>query len=89
MNQEVSQANQAELILNNSLFKESINKLKKLYADSLFKTGAEEHKTREKLWLAYNITGKVEQHFTELVTTGKLAKKQLEDLRKVEEQKKF
>ena len=70
-------------------FKESINKLKKLYADSLFKTGAEEHKTREKLWLAYNITGKVEQHFTELVTTGKLAKKQLEDLRKVEEQKKF
>jgi len=89
LNQEVSQANQAELILNNSLFKESINKLKKLYADSLFKTGAEEHKTREKLWLAYNITGKVEQHFTELVTTGKLAKKQLEDLRKVEEQKKF
>lgn len=89
MNKEVSQANQAELILNNPLFKESIDKLKKLYSESLFKTGAEEQSTREKLWLAHNIVGKVEQHFTELVTTGKLAKKQLEDLRKVEEQKKF
>ena len=89
LNKEVSQANQADLILKNPLFKESINKLKKLYSESLFKTGAEEQSTREKLWLAYNIVGKVEQHFTELVETGKLAKRQLEDLRKADQQKKF
>lgn len=89
MNKEVSQANQADLILKNPLFKESIDKLKKLYSESLFKTGAEEQSTREKLWLAYNIVGKVEQHFTELVETGKLAKRQLEDLRKADQQKKF
>jgi hypothetical protein len=32
---------------------------------------------REKLWLAYQVLGKVEQHFKEILDTGKLAEKQL------------
>jgi len=63
------------------LFKEALNELKKLYAESLFNTGAKETETREKLWLAYNVVGKVEQHIKEILDTGKLAKKQLEDFR--------
>ena len=34
---------------------------------------------REKLWLAYQVLGKVEQHFKEILDTGKLAEKQLAD----------
>ena len=89
LHQEISKSEQAKAILESPVFIDSINKLKKLYSDSLFKSGAGEETTREKLWLAYNIIGKVEQHFTELVETGKLAKKQLEDLRSQEQQKKF
>jgi uncharacterized pyridoxal phosphate-containing UPF0001 family protein len=76
LQQEVSQSNKARQLLDNPLFKEALDELKKLYAESLFNTGAKEQETREKLWLAYNVVNKVEQHFI-----GKLAKKQLEDFR--------
>ena len=60
LNQEVSQANKAKQLFENPLLKESFDKLKKLYSESLFNTGAKETETREKLWLAYNVVGKVE-----------------------------
>ena len=81
LQQEVSQSNKAKQLLDNPLLKEALDELKKLYAESLFNTGAKETETREKLWLAYNIVGKVEQHIQEISDTGKLAKKQLEDFR--------
>ena len=81
LNQEVSQANKAKQLFENPLLKDSFDKLKKLYSESLFNTGAKEQETREKLWLAYNVDGKVEQHIKEILDTGKLAKKQLEDFR--------
>jgi len=79
--EELRRADDAKRLLETPLFKESLDKLKKLYAESLFNTGAKETETREKLWLAYNIVGKVEQHIQEISDTGKLAKKQLEDFR--------
>ena len=85
----MSQANKAKQLFENPLFKESFDKLRKLYQDSLFNTGVKEQDTREKLWLAYNVVNKVEQHFIELLDTGKLATKQLEDFRKNISQKKF
>ena len=89
LQQELSQSNKAKQLLENPLFKESLDKLKKLYAESLFNTGAKETETREKLWLAYNIVGKVEQHIREILDTGKLASKQLEDFRKSIKNQKF
>ncbi len=81
LQQEVSQSSKAKQLLDNPLFKDALDELKKLYAESLFNTGAKETETREKLWLAYNVVGKVEQHIREILDTGKLAKKQLEDFR--------
>ena len=89
LNQEVSQANKAKQLFENPLLKESFDKLKKLYSESLFNTGAKETETREKLWLAYNIVGKVEQQLLEILDTGKLADKQLEDFRKSIKNQKF
>ena len=71
------------------MLKESFDKLKKLYSESLFNTGAKETETREKLWLAYNVVGKVEQNLLEIIDTGKLASKQLEDFRKSIKNEKF
>ena len=89
LQKEVSQANKAKQLFENPLLKESFDKLKKLYADSLFNTGAKETETREKLWLAYNVVGKVEQNLLEMIDTGKLATKQLEDYRKSIKNQKF
>ena len=89
LQKEVSQANKAKQLFDNPLLQESFDKLKKLYADSLFNTGAKETETREKLWLAYNVVGKVEQNLLEMIDTGKLANKQLEDFRKNIKNQKF
>jgi len=89
LQQEVSQSNKAKTLLEDPLLKESFDKLKDLYSTSLLNTGANEVDTREKLWLAYNIVGKVEQNLQEVLDTGKLASKQLEEFRKKIENKKF
>ena len=89
LQKEVSQANKAKQLFENPLLKESFDKLKKLYSESLFNTGAKETETREKLWLAYNVIGKVEQNLLAMIDTGKLANKQLEDFRKNIKNKKF
>ena len=87
---EVSRSNQAKQILESELFKESVNTLKKIYSEALLeKTGAKESETREKLWIAYNVVGKVEQHLQSILETGKLAEKQLEVFRKQSQEKKF
>ena len=59
LHQEVSQSNKAKTLLEDPLLQESFDKLKNLYTTSLLNTGANEVDTREKLWLAYNIVGKV------------------------------
>ena len=76
--------------MENKIFVEAIDSLKKLYSEALLeKTGAKESDTREKLWIAYNVVGKVEQHLHTVIETGKLAEKQLEDFRKQQRQTKF
>jgi hypothetical protein len=88
--QELSRSSQAKQILENNLFKEAIESLKKIYSEALLeKTGAKESNTREKLWIAYNVVGKVEQHLQSILETGKLAEKQLEIFRKSQQEKKF
>ena len=89
LNQELSQANKAKQVFENPLIKDSFDKLRSLYAESLFNTGANETEAREKLWLAHNIVSKVEQNLLEMIDTGKLASKQLEDYRKSIKNKKF
>jgi hypothetical protein len=86
---EVSRSEKAKLVLQEPIFVEAIETLKKLYSQSLLNTGVNEQDAREKLWLAYQVVQKVEQHFTEIMETGKLAKKQLEDFRKSIDGQKF
>tara|TARA_R110001599_G_scaffold72088_1_gene200458 strand:- start:166 stop:459 length:294 start_codon:yes stop_codon:yes gene_type:complete len=89
LQQELNQANKAKQLFENPLLKESFDKLKKLYTESLFNTGATETEAREKLWLAYNVVSKVEQNLFEILDTGKLASKQLEDYRNSIKKQKF
>ena len=84
----MSRSSQAKQILENSIFQESIDTLKKNYKDALFEqTGVNDNTAREKLWIAYQVLGKVENHFKEILETGKLAEKQLADFQK--QDKKF
>ena len=87
---EIIRSSEAKQILGNKIFIEAIESLKKLYSEALLeKTGAKESDTREKLWIAYNVVGKVEQHLQTVIETGELATKQLEDFRKQQNNTKF
>ena len=87
---EINRSSEAKQILGNKIFIEAIESLKKLYSEALLeKTGAKESDTREKLWIAYNVVGKVEQHLQTVIETGELATKQLEDFRKQQNNTKF
>ena len=87
---EISRSSEAKQILGNKIFIEAIESLKKLYSEALLeKTGAKESDTREKLWIAYNVVGKVEQHLQTVIETGELETKQLEDFRKQQNNTKF
>ena len=83
---ELGRASQVKQILENELFKESFNSLKKIYSEALLeRTSVHESEAREKLWIAYQVLGKVEQHFKEILETGKLAEKQLADFQESKE----
>ena len=87
---EINRSSQAKQILEDKLFQESISTLKKIYSEALLeKTGAKESDTREKLWIAYNVVGKVEQHLKSILETGKLAEKQLDVFRQSQKEQKF
>jgi hypothetical protein len=43
-------------------------------------SGVKDGENRERLWLAYQIAGKVQQHIERVMTTGKMAQKQVEDM---------
>ena len=82
----MGRASHAKQILENELFKESFDSLKKIYSEALLeRTSVHESEAREKLWIAYQVLGKVEQHFKEILETGKLAEKQLADFQKSKE----
>ena len=83
---ELGRASQVKQILENELFKESFDSLKKIYSEALLeRTSVHESEAREKLWIAYQVLGKVEQHFKEILDTGKLAEKQLADFQESKE----
>ena len=82
LHQESSRGTRAKEILENELFKETLDTLKKSYEEAIFQTGPTDDKGRFSIYLAYQILGKVENHLRTVMETGKLAEKQLQDLRK-------
>jgi|TARA_R100000664_G_scaffold2194_1_gene5664 hypothetical protein len=79
---EQTRGQRAKDILEDELFKESLQTLKDSYSNAIFQTGPNDELARTKIYLAYQILGKFENHFRSVMETGILASKQLEELRK-------
>jgi uncharacterized protein (DUF488 family) len=82
LQKEQTRGQRAKDILEDELFKESIQTLKDSYSDAIFQTGPNDELARTKIYLAFQILGKFENHFRSVLETGILAAKQLQDLRK-------
>jgi len=82
LTKEISRGQRAKDILDDELFIESLEILKESYSNAIFQTGPNDELARTKIYLAYQILGKFENHFRSVMETGVLASKQLEELRK-------
>lgn len=83
----VNRAGRAKAILDDGLLNEAFAMLRDEYSKMLFQTSALDNATREKLYLAYNVVGKVEEHFAHAIAGGAIAKAQIEQDLAVEKRK--
>ena len=79
---EANRGTRAKAILEDELFQEALETLRKSYTEAIFQTGPNDELARTKIYLAYQILGKFADHFRTVMETGQLASKQLEELRK-------
>ena len=82
LQKEQTRGQRAKDILEDELFTESLQTLKDSYSNAIFQTGPNDELARTKIYLAYQILGKFENHFRTVMETGQLASKQLDELRK-------
>ena len=83
LNKEISKGSRAKTILEDSLFIETFDTLKDTYTNQIMNTSYKDSEARTAIWVAYHQLDKVKDHLTEIMNTGKLASRQLEDIKKL------
>lgn len=77
---DTGRALRARQLLENELLTEAFATLKDAYINAWQSSRVEDAAGREKLFLAINIVGKVQQHLTTAIVNGKLAEIELVEL---------
>lgn len=85
----LSRGDRAAALLKNEMLTEAFDALERDYSTALFETKPQDQIAREKLYLAVNVVRKVRDHLTSVISDGKMAKSQLNDLTKEAERKKL
>jgi hypothetical protein len=80
LQKQISEGQKAQLLLDEPLLKEAFNYLSDRYKSEIFNTSYSDHEQRQVLWMAYNMIDKVKGHLESVMTTGKLAAKELDQL---------
>jgi hypothetical protein len=88
LDQAVARAVRAQDLLDNELLSEAFAGLEESYTAAWRSTTIDDVGAREKLFLAINIVGKVRDHLTAIVASGKLAQAELRELGQVAERRK-
>ncbi len=76
----VSRGKRASLLMQDELLTDAFDTLQAAYTKALFETHPLENAEREKLYLAFNVIGKVKEHLAHALTDGKLAQAELDKL---------
>lgn len=60
--------------------KETFKYLSDRYQEEIFNTSYNDHEQRQVLWMAYNMIDKIKGHLESVMTNGKLASQELDQL---------
>jgi len=88
LDQAAAKALRAQELLDNELLSEAFNTLEDTYTAAWRATTIDDVGSREKLFLAINIVGKVRDHLATVIANGKLAEAELKELAQVSERRK-
>lgn len=88
LQQAAGKAVRAQELLEDDLLAEAFSGLEDSYAAAWRATTIDDVNSREKLFLAINVVGKVRDHLTAVVTNGKLAQAELKELAQTAERRK-
>jgi hypothetical protein len=78
----------ARQLLEDEMLVDAFKMLEEAYTLGWRNTTASDAESREKLFLAVNIVGKVRDHLRAVVTNGKLAQAELDEIARIAERKK-
>ena len=82
LRQEMQVGQDIEILLQNEILKNSFNDLKQIYLNEMINTKLQDDDARRKCYELYHTVNQFEKHLEEYVTTGKLAKQTLKDIKK-------
>ena len=82
LRQEMQVGQDIEILLQNETLKNSFNDLKEIYLNEMINTKLQDDDARRKCYELYHTVNQFEKHLEEYVTTGKLAKQTLKDIKK-------
>jgi len=82
LRKEISRGDRAKTIIEDELFKETVVAIKANYMSQFLATSFKDSDGRTAIWIAIHQLDKILGHLTELMNTGKLASKQLEEIKK-------
>jgi hypothetical protein len=75
-----ARAARAKALLEDELIIEAFDTITRSYLDAWHSTGLDEQDKRERLWQAVRVTGEVKKHLKTVVSDGKLAQREIDDL---------
>lgn len=88
LSKDAAKAARAKTLLESELLTEAFKSLEDNYTAAWRATLIDDVSAREKLFLAINVVGKVRDHLQSIVSNGKLAEKELQQLADTAERKK-
>lgn len=77
--QEIARANQAKAIIESELYVEAYNAIREQYLAAWADSPVRDSEGREEIWRLLKSLEKVHAYFTDVITTGKLARLQIEE----------
>ena len=82
LHQEMQVGQDIEILLQNERLKKAFSDLKEIYLNEMINTKLQDDDASRKCYELYHTVNQFEKHLEEYVTTGKLAKQTLKDIKK-------
>ena len=80
--EQIRKGKQAQVLLQDPILKTAFEDLLETYRQEIFNTSFADDDTRRNLWVAFNMVDKIKGHLLSVMSSGRLAQADIEQLNK-------